>query len=207
MSSFFQALLRNPSYRQYLFNKAKAKAGYSSEQLARVVYIEEWRKFFAAAPIERWSCLEISPHGRSIWREMGFRTYDSVDFPEFDITTSALDRTFDVIIAEQVFEHLRHPYVAARNVHKMLAEEGVFMTATPFLIRVHGAPDDFTRWTEHGLASFLEDCGFQVETRSWGNRKAVVANFNRWSSYGWRRDLRNEPDFPVSVWAYARKKR
>jgi O-methyltransferase len=45
-----------------------------------------------------------------------------------------------------------------------------------------------------------------AEIHVWGNRKAVVANFKRWAAYGWGRDLRNEPDFPANIWAYARKR-
>jgi hypothetical protein len=89
----------------------------------------------------------------------------------------------------------------------MLKDDGVFMLATPFLVRIHAYPNDYTRWTPDGLRGFLEDAGFDAEIHAWGNRKAVAANFKRWAAFGWGRDLRNEPDFPVNVWAYARKRR
>lgn len=54
--------------------------------------------------------------------------------------TQPLDLTFDVVIAEQVFEHLQDPYSAARNVWRMLKEDGIFLIATPFLIRIHNLP-------------------------------------------------------------------
>jgi hypothetical protein len=37
------------------------------------------------------------------------------------------------------------------------------------------------------------------------NWRRTVANFPTWPAYGWRRDLRNEADFPIVVWAYERK--
>jgi SAM-dependent methyltransferase len=141
-----------------------------------------------------------------MWRQIGFGSYTAVDYPSFDITKDRLSGVFDVIIAEHVFEHLRNPYAAARNVYNMLKDDGVFLIATPFLIRVHGHPHDFIRWTSDGLSSFLEDCGFHADTHSWGNRRAVVANFDVWAAFGFGRSLRNEPDLPVVVWAYARKK-
>ena len=38
---------------------------------------------------------------------------------------------------------------------------------------------------------------------SWGNRQCVVGNFDRWPAYRRWHSLRNEPDFPVQVWAFA----
>ncbi len=93
-----------------------------------------------------------------------------------------------------------------RNVRKMLTDDGVFMLATPFLIRVHRSPVDFTRWTADGLQELLDVTGFNAEVHAWGNKKAIIANLKRWRMYGWFGDLRNDPDLPVNVWAYAKKK-
>ena len=70
---------------------------------------------------------------------------------------------------------------------------------------VHGFPRDYTRWTADGLQGFLEDCGFDANVKAWGNRKVVITNFTRWENLGWHRDLSNDPDFPIVVWAYAKK--
>jgi hypothetical protein len=37
------------------------------------------------------------------------------------------------------------------------------------------------------------------------HRACVKANFNEWPPPGWFRSLENEPQFPVTVWASARK--
>jgi SAM-dependent methyltransferase len=180
-------------------------AGYNYEHWARIVYYAEWKKFLESLPARSASALEISPGAKTIWRDLGFRSYQAVQFPDFDISNDVLKESFDVIIADQVFEHLRHPYRAGRNVLAMLKARGTFLIATPFLIKVHAFPQDFTRWTADGLKAFLEDCGFSAQVQTWGNRKVVRANFSDWRSYGWKHDLRNEPDFPVSVWAYAQR--
>ena len=191
---------------RYYTHEMARRIGYRADQWVRVVQVDDWCEFLAKLPTARLDALEISPGGVTHWRDFGFRSYTSVDFPDFDITKDILPRTFDVIIAEQVFEHLRHPYAAGRNVRCMLGEDGVFLIATPFLIRVHGSPFDYTRWTPDGLKGFLEDCGFYAEVRAWGNIKAVSANLMHWKEYGWLRDLHNEPNFPLVVWAYARRK-
>jgi SAM-dependent methyltransferase len=198
-------LATHAGYRRYVKRKLGRAAGYRFDQWVRVVNIDDWKRFLAALPVASLDAREISPGEVSYWRDSGFASYKSVQFPEFDITREALPEKFDVIFAEHVFEHLRDPYAAARNVLSMLSERGVFMIATPFLIRVHGYPDDFTRWTPNGLRVFLQTCGFTAEVKSWGNRKAACANLSEWRAYGWWRSLRNEPDFPIVVWAYARK--
>jgi SAM-dependent methyltransferase len=185
-------------------SKLKKATGWREDHWARVVYIDEWKNFFSALPLKTLSALEISPGNVSHWREIGFRSYEGASYPDFDITKQTLPRTFDVVIAEHVFEHLSHPYEAARNVHAMLRPEGMFLIATPFLCRIHAHPGDYTRWSVQGLEGFLRETGFDPQVHAWGNRRCVVANFTTWPQYGWRRDLRNEPDFPCVVWAYAR---
>ena len=63
----------------------------------------------------------------------------------------------------------------------------------------------YWRFTPRGLRTLLESAGLEVPTvGSWGNRRCVVANFDRWPAYRRRHSLRNEPDLPVQVWAFAR---
>ena len=76
------------------------------------------------------------------------------------------------------------------------------------MIWQHAAPVDCSRWTELGMKHFLDECGFPwdgIKAASWGNRACVKANFNCWARRGWFGSLRNEPDFPVVVWALARQ--
>jgi SAM-dependent methyltransferase len=144
------------------------------------------------------------------WKEQHeFKEYKSVHYPDFDICNDVLPELFDIIFAEQVFEHLTRPYQAARNVYSMLEDGGHFLITTPFLLRVHNEPNDCTRWTEEGIRFFLAECGFnldRIHAGSWGNRACVIANFGDWMRYRPKlHSLANEPDFPVVVWALAKK--
>jgi len=124
------------------------------------------------------------------------------------ISVSMWMKKYDIIFTEQVFEHLKYPYRAARNVWRMLKPGGLFIITTPFLVKIHGHPLDCTRWTSMGMKYFLEEAGFDPEatiTESWGNRDCVVANFDRWITFSPGMSLENEADFPVVVWALARK--
>ena len=166
-------------------------------------------RFVAALPCRELDVLEISG---TKWKCFAFRSYRSVGYPEFDLCGEPLaEKAYDLVIAEQVLEHVLRPLRAARNVERMLKPGGTFLVTTPFLLRVHLAPEDCTRWTETGLRYLLAEAGFdekEIETSSWGNRACIVANFRTWRRWvRWLHSLRNEPDFPVVVWAMARKTR
>ena len=155
---------------------------------------------------EKLSALEISG---TFYGKMPFGKYKSVNYPEYDICSMVMPQEFDLVIAEQVFEHLLWPYRAGRNVYQMLNPGGYFLISTPFLVKIHNYPTDCTRWTETGLKYFLAECGFPLEkikTKSWGNRACVIANFEKWERYRQNiHTLKNEPEFPYCVWALAQK--
>jgi hypothetical protein len=178
------------------------------EQWLRVVYEGESDRLVRELVPRRNSALEIS--GKRWASSNAFDHYRSVEYPDFDICREALDEQFDLIIAEQVFEHLLWPYRAAQNVLAMLNDSGRFLICTPFMVRVHNHPVDCTRWTETGLRHFLIEAGFSenhIVTGSWGNRECVRANLSRWVPYRpGRHSLANEAEFPVVVWALAGKR-
>jgi SAM-dependent methyltransferase len=206
MKSLLQPYLEDDSFRQKVKNAA-GRVGFDTTDWLRVVMYRECFAFIDSINPEALDVLEIS--GGPQWRRnFNFGSYTSTDFPDFDICAETLDRQFDLIIADQVFEHLPWPMRAGRNVHSMLRPGGYFVIATPFLVRVHQVPIDCSRWTEQGLSYLLQECGFEannIKTASWGNRKCLNANLFRWRRYGFYRSLANEPNFPVMVWAIARK--
>ena len=180
--------------------------GFEHSDWVRIVMYRECRDFIESLNPPELDVLEIS--GGRFWDGFPFKSFTKTEYPAYDICDGPLDQTFDLIIADQVWEHLLWPYRAARNVHAMLKPGGTFVIATPFLVRRHDIPVDCSRWTEIGMKHFLAECGFdldKIETGSWGNRACVKANFNRWAKRGLFGSLKNEPNFPVMVWAFARK--
>lgn len=172
---------------------------------------EHWCRYFMNRALEDYvgntkyqamSVLEISG---SKWADFGFRNYRSVNFPDFDICKKPLAEKFDLVIAEQVFEHIRYPNRAARHVYKMLKPQGTFVISTPFLIKYHPVPEDLWRWSKEGLEYFLEDSGFvNVETSSWGNKQCVVANLDSWAGFSEEEhSLENQEEYPLVVWGFA----
>lgn len=172
----------------------------------RTISDDACRHLVRDLPYKDMSALEIS--GKT-WREWAFKSYKTVNYPDYDICDKPLQETFDLIIAEHVFEHLLWPYRAARNVYSMLSGGGYFLICTPFLVPIHEHPVDCSRWTERGLRYFLAESGFElkdIQTGSWGNRRCVIANLNQFLYYRQNiHSLKNEARFPVSVWAIAQK--
>jgi SAM-dependent methyltransferase len=154
------------------------------------------------------SAAEISGAGRA---GKPWRSFVSLDYPEFDLCAPPADHdTYDVVICEQVLEHVLDPVAAAQTLCDLARPGGHVIVSTPFLIRVHELPEygmpDLWRFTPRGLQVLLERSGLEVLTvHTWGNRDCVVANFDRWPAHRRWQSLRDEPDLPVQVWAFARR--
>ncbi len=176
---------------------------------SRAVEWREMRKLVLDLEPTNINALEISGER---WENFGFKCYESTSYPEYDICEYPLDRRFDLIIAEHVFEHLLWPYRAGKNLYQMLEEGGHFIISTPFLVRVHQGEDhsDCNRWTETGMKYFLAECGFPLENInvwSWGNRACVKANLETWVIHRGPlfQSMVKESNFPIGVWALAKK--
>ena len=202
----------------YLKNKLKQNStlvrwyqkmiGYDpkAKQWCRIVMDRETNKLIKGLQYHDFSALEISG---AKWKEFGFKRYTNVNYPEFDICFDQPNEKFDLVIAEQVFEHLLWPYKAGKNIFSMLSDNGYFLITTPFLLKVHPQPHDCMRWTETGMKYFLAECGFETSkilSASWGNKQCIVENFDEWMPYNPKKHpLGNEEEFPVVVWALAQK--
>jgi SAM-dependent methyltransferase len=180
----------------------------AAEHWQRVVMYKAADQFIGSLAPRECTAAEISgdTYARGPWKE-----YTTLMYPEFDLCAPlSVDRRFDVVICEQVLEHVPDPCAAAANLRGLCAPGGHVIVSTPFLVRVHELAlflmRDYWRFTPRGLEILLKRAGLEVVAMgSWGNRQCVIGNFNRWSAYRPWHSLRNEPDFPVQVWAFARR--
>lgn len=139
----------------------------------------------------------------------GWKSFTSLNYPEFDLCAPLGDaEIFDVVICEQVIEHVVDPLAAVANLRGLCAAGGHVIVSTPFLVRVHELPmwgmHDYWRFTPRGLRTLIERAGLVVDSvGAWGNRSCVIGNFDRWPADRWWLPLHNEVDLPVQVWAFA----
>jgi len=194
-------------YNPFDFYKKIARYNPHNIQWCRVVMDKATDKMISNLPIQRFNALEISGEK---WKTKSFKAYSTKSYPEYDVCSSVLEEKFDMIIAEQVFEHLLWPYRAGKNLFSQLNEGGYLLITAPFLIKIHNYPVDCTRWTTTGMKYFLAECGFDLDeiiVDSWGNKECIVANFNEWMPYNPNKhSLANDENFPLVVWALAKKK-
>lgn len=191
--------------------KYSKKFGLNLEHWERYPTYKKIKLDLSKLELQQFETLEIS--SGEYWKEnFKFKSYTAWNYPDFDICSDMnYQNKFDFIIADNVWEHLKYPYRATKNVYNLLNDNGYFLIIVPFLIRVHEVPIDCSRWTKDGLKYLLEESGFKIEniyTNSWGNRKCVISNLrldNTWSRIWFYRDLNNEKNFPVQVWAIAKK--
>ena len=129
-------------------------------------------------------------------------------YPAFDICKDVLPEQFDLVIADQVFEHLSGRRGLRAMYYAMVRPGGHFLIATPFLVRYHPRRSIATDGRLRGFPACLQEAGFpeaEIQTFAWGNRSCLKANLSAWRKRGFFGSLRNEPDVPIMVWAYARK--
>jgi len=99
------------------------------------------------------------------------KSYTSFDFAqthlELDTVTnienmSFKDHEFEVVFCSQVLEHVPHPWIAFREIHRVLKPKGTAIITVPMLGYVHNAPHDYYRYTTYGLESLATDAGFKI---------------------------------------------
>jgi SAM-dependent methyltransferase len=210
-SAMLDSIRKTKSFQIYRAIRGEARRRIFGERilLDRIVVERETQKLVDTLPTSTMDALEISGER---WKAYPFKSLRSADYPNYDICEKPLAlESFDLVIAEQVFEHLIYPYRAAKNVHAMLRPGGYFLISTPFLQKIHDFPVDCSRWTPLGMKYFLSEAGFPIEAiknGSWGNRAAVKATL-KVTYFPYYNPLvhpmENEEIFPVQVWALARK--
>ncbi|WP_095587607.1 methyltransferase domain-containing protein [Actibacterium ureilyticum] len=179
----------------------------------RIVYMKEAERLLNGIDPHNKDCGEISGN---LGRKFKFKSFQRFDFPEYDVCADPFvddagqPHSFDVIIADQVWEHLDRPYRATQNVLSMLRDGGYFYVCVPFYVRYHAYPVDCSRWTARGLKNLLIEAGFdeeKIQADQWGNltcaRKECGYRFARFDPA--TDTLENDPKFPIIAWALGQK--
>jgi SAM-dependent methyltransferase len=177
--------------------------GTPESQWCRVVMNRRITRHLAELHPEQLTAIEVSGrlHQKVPWRE-----YTTTEWATFDICAPPAHlEQHDVVLCEQVLEHVADPWQAVRTLHDLCRPGGHVVVSTPFLIPVHGPPD-YWRFTQTGMRLLLEGAGLVVdETGSWGNKRAARGNLRRVPPWKPWRSLRDEFHYPLVVWALAHR--
>ncbi len=109
--------------------------------------------------------------------------FDMIPGPTIDIVgdiiaTGLPDNYFDTVICTQVFEHIPRPWLAVKEITRILAINGICIITAPFIQTSHADPHDYFRFTFDGLLSLCKDEGLEViEYGGYGRVAATLFDF------------------------------
>ena len=84
---------------------------------------------------------------------------ENIEYPEYDVCDlSFQDDTFDVVVCDQVIEHVENPQVAIQNMSRVLKPGGLMVVTSCFVNLYHPAPNDYWRFTEQAYALMCKNC-------------------------------------------------
>jgi len=108
--------------------------------------------------------------------------------------SSVEDNSIDCVVTMSTLEHVRHPTQVISEIHRILKPGGTVFINVPFVFPYHADPDDFYRFSHHGIEILCEaferlDSGFTRGPASTMHQLfvhffAIVFSFNSKSLYG-----------------------
>ncbi len=150
--------------------------------------------------LRRWPELKIT---RAIYPEMDCQRLQHL-----------ADGSFDIVYSHQVIEHVPKPWLAAKELVRVLKPGGIGLHTTCAYNPLHGPPgfNDYYRFLPDGLVELFD--GVEVLVKAgWGNREAILYNLaidDGHGDLGGRRfhpsvGQRNDPIHPWVTWIIFRK--
>ena len=83
---------------------------------------------------------------------------------DFDSKTTLPDNYCDIILSNQVLEHVDSPHSYLSEAYRLLKPGGSAIITTHGYWYYHPTPYDYWRWTSAGLKKTIEAQGFEIET-------------------------------------------
>lgn len=135
-------------------------------------------------------------------------------YPEIDIQALPYnDDSFDVVVSDQVLEHVVDPGKAFSESLRVARPKGIVIHTTCFLNPIHFFPVDLWRYSPEALKQ-LSGGNKIIEAGGWGNRSALLLMFMGTGHHLIPEDsghplhqiaLHNDPRYPIVTWVILRK--
>jgi SAM-dependent methyltransferase len=92
---------------------------------------------------------------------------DIEDGPNVDIIGSADhvplgDSSVDLVISQEMLEHVPSPSKVLGEVHRVLRPGGILYLQVPWVIGYHGCPNDYWRFSRDGIQAIVKESNFTV---------------------------------------------
>jgi SAM-dependent methyltransferase len=71
--------------------------------------------------------------------------------------------SFDTVLSVQVLEHTPRPQALLNEMARVCRSDGIVIVNAPFSFRLHEEPNDFFRYTPHGLRVMFETAGLSLD--------------------------------------------
>lgn len=148
----------------------------------------------------KWPELEITV---AKWPE-----YDAQNLHQFN------DETFDIVFSHQVLEHIPKPWIAAKEMNRVLKKGGIGIHSSCAYNPRHGYPafKDYYRFLPDGLAELFDGVNIWVK-EGWGSKEAIIYNLtidDGHGQLGGRRFVealgkKNDENYPWHTWVIFQK--
>jgi SAM-dependent methyltransferase len=178
--------------------------------------VQQWILQSQAAPA---TALSID-HNPELDRMVGQRwpqvQVQEARYPKHDAQrlTAFGDGQFDLVYSHQVLEHIPKPWLAGKELVRVLKPGGIGLHTTCAYNPRHGLPafNDYYRFLPDGLAELFD--GVEVLVKAgWGNRQALLYNLAIDDGHGGlggrrfhpRLAEQNDPNHPWVTWIIFRK--
>ncbi len=140
-----------------------------------------------------------------------------VEYPTIDIHDLPFKKnSFDVVISDQVLEHIEAPHKAIEESNRVLRSDGIAIHTTCFMNYIHFCPKDYWRLSPDALRKLCKSFSDILCCAGWGNRFAILLCFlshrfraakipERKSSLLRLIASHNEKQYPIVTWVIAKK--
>lgn len=93
------------------------------------------------------------------------KTTEITDGPGIDYVCSVTslpmaDCSVDLIVSQEVLEHVDDPFLAMREIYRVLKKGSQAYIQLPFIIGYHPCPQDYWRFTKEGIIALANKAGF-----------------------------------------------
>jgi SAM-dependent methyltransferase len=111
----------------------------------------------------------------ALWMTLDIEPVFSPDVAASVFAMPFAAESFDTVLCMQMLEHVPTPQLALVEIHRVLRPGGRLVISAPQSWALHMEPNDYFRYTRHGLHVLLSEAGFTIEqTRSCGHFFATM---------------------------------